>query len=138
MFPHMRNTRTEVLLIYLATFLTVLRRSVDAGLFEILDESFGLCLLVVLVEHGELRVSVHAQPVLGVVNCDEVLDQLFIGLADDPALPFRGTEHQVIVQRVVDDGEPWKNKLHHVSMISWRLELMARICSCLKFEPAIT
>ena len=65
-------------------------------------------LVLVLVEHGQLRVPVHAQPVLGVVDGDEVRDELVVGLADDAPLPLFRPEDGVVVQRVVHHRESYK------------------------------
>ena len=62
-------------------------------------------LLPVFVEHGELRVSVHAEPVLSVVNGNQVLDQLVVRLANDATLALVRTKHCVIVERIIDH---WK------------------------------
>ena len=60
---------------------------------------------VLLVEHGELGVPVHAEPVLRVVDGDEVRDQLLVRLADIPSFSLFRPKHRVIIQRVVHDGE---------------------------------
>lgn len=57
------------------------------------------------LEHGKVRVAVHAEPVLGVVDVDQVSDQLLVGLADQAALTLVRPEHHVVVQRVVDHRE---------------------------------
>ena len=63
---------------------------------------------VLLVEHGELGVPVHAEPVLRVVDGDEVRDELLVRLPDVAAPPLLRPEHQVVVQRVVHHGKTWK------------------------------
>ena len=65
----------------------------------------------VLVEAGHLRgrglgVGV-AQPVVGVVDLDEVGHQLRLGLADVSAPALVGPEHRVVVQRVIHHGVAW-------------------------------
>ena len=65
----------------------------------------------VLVEAGHLRgrglgVGV-AQPVVGVVDLDEVGHQLRLGLADVSAPALVGSEHRVVVQRVIHHGVAW-------------------------------
>ena len=60
---------------------------------------------VLLVEHGELGVPVHAEPVLRVVDGDEVRDQLLVRLPDIPSFSLFRPKHRVIIQRVVHDGE---------------------------------
>lgn len=50
------------------------------------------------------KVVVHAQPVFGVVNRDEILDELLVRLADPASLALFRTEHVVIIERVVDHG----------------------------------
>ena len=65
----------------------------------------------VLVEAGHLRgrglgVGV-AQPVVGVVDLDEVCHQLRLGLADVSAPALVGPEHRVVVQRVIHHGVAW-------------------------------
>ncbi len=57
---------------------------------------------LVLVEHGQLRVAVHAEPVLGIVDGDQILNQLRVGLTHNPAFAFCRSEHRVVVKRVVD------------------------------------
>ena len=64
-------------------------------------------LLPVFVEHGELRVSVHAEPVFGVMNGNQVLDQLIVRLANDATLALVGTKHCVIVERIIDHGKAY-------------------------------
>ena len=49
-------------------------------------------------------VLVEAEPVLGVVDGDEVGDELLVALADAAALPLLGAEHHVVVEGVVDHG----------------------------------
>ena len=49
-------------------------------------------------------VLVEAEPVLGVVDGDEVGDELLVALSDAAALPLLGAEHGVVVQRVVHHG----------------------------------
>lgn len=53
------------------------------------------------LEHGELGVTVHAQPVLCVVDGDQVSDQVLVTLTDVASLSLLWTEHCVVVQRVV-------------------------------------
>ena len=65
----------------------------------------------VLVEAGHLRgrglgVGV-AQPVVGAVDLDEVGHQLRLGLADVSAPALVGSEHRVVVQRVIHHGVAW-------------------------------
>lgn len=55
------------------------------------------------LEQRQLRVAVNAQPVLRIVNVDQILDQLLVGLAADvAAAALQRPEHVVIVQRIVD------------------------------------
>jgi hypothetical protein len=51
--------------------------------------------------HHEVRVSVHAQPVLGVVDVDQVPDQIVVRLADVAALALLWSKHHVVVQRII-------------------------------------
>ena len=53
---------------------------------------------------GSEAVLVEAEPVLGVVDGDEVGDELLVALPDAAALPLLGAEHRVIVQGVVHHG----------------------------------
>lgn len=56
------------------------------------------------LEQRQLRVAVDAEPVLGVVDVDQILDQLLVGFAANvAAAALQRTEHIVIVQRIVDD-----------------------------------
>ena len=64
--------------------------------------------VLALVEHGELAVAVHAEPVLRVVDGDEVRDELLVRLPDVATPPLLRPEHQVVVQRVVHHGKTWK------------------------------
>ncbi len=54
-------------------------------------------------ETGAEVVAVGAEPVLGVVYRDEVVDQLLVRLADVAVLALLVAEHHVVVQGVVDD-----------------------------------
>ena len=53
---------------------------------------------------GSEAVLVEAEPVLGVVDGDEVGDELLVALPDAAALPLLGAEHRVVVQGVVHHG----------------------------------
>lgn len=55
----------------------------------------------------QFRVAVHAQPVLGVVDVYQVVDELLVGLADNSAAAFLRSEHHVIVQRIVLHGKTY-------------------------------
>ena len=58
-----------------------------------------------LVEHGQLRVAVHAEPVLGVVDGYQVGDELLVRLADVAPLALLRAKHGVVVQGIVHHGE---------------------------------
>lgn len=64
------------------------------------------------LEHGQVRVAVHAQPVLGVVDVDQVPDELVVRLADQAALALVGAEDHVVVERVVDHREAQVLQVH--------------------------
>ena len=51
-------------------------------------------------------VAVTSQPVLSVVYRYQVLDQFFVRFADVAVFAFLRAEHDVVVQRIVDDREP--------------------------------
>ena len=49
-------------------------------------------------------VLVHTQPIFSVVDGNQVLDQVFVGLAYTPAFSFLRAENVVVVQRIINYG----------------------------------
>ena len=58
-----------------------------------------------LLEHRQVRVAIHAQPVLCIVDWYQVSDQLLVRLSDVPAFSLLRSEDKVVVERIVHDGE---------------------------------
>lgn len=62
--------------------------------------SYRLC-----VEHRQLGIAIDTEPILCIVNIDQILDELLIRLsADVAAFSLARAEHFVIIQWIVHDG----------------------------------
>ena len=55
------------------------------------------------LEHAQICVTIHSEPVLRVVNVNQVPDELIVILANDSSLSFVGPKHVMVVQGVVDN-----------------------------------
>ena len=61
--------------------------------------------VLALLEHRQVRVAVHAEPVLGVVDGNQIGDKRFVRLPDVAAFALLGTKDHVVVEGVVHDGK---------------------------------
>jgi len=61
--------------------------------------------VLALLEHRQVRVAVHAEPVLSVVDGNQIGDKRFVRLPDVAAFALLGTKDHVVVEGVVHDGK---------------------------------